>query len=376
MMSRFRHNLLVLPLLLFLLLSVCEGRTHRRRLVDVNSLMDGQDLSDEQSSLPARVEFPYHGSNTTNMSSFLKLRRFMAQYRAQHSSEALRRESPLDFCARKFSYSGNEGDNCLGGIGNVMGGFFEDVMFAVVTNRTFFVQSRVPAHPDCAAGFTFNSWIPTFSEISRLAHSANCSDPGMASGVAATTPPDKTLDSTKCGSLHDPAVFVRTLHGHHNQAVFHYHSYVDSSLSPTTVERIKTLFVDTYQDDARFHSYGFMQLYALNFTPPVRHLVEQGLANTLQVPNSIRISVHMRHYARKNKTELEREYSARGDALVFPEIESFRKTIPVRELTCIIYAASEYEFPIARLAQEAQKYNCTTLTVDKSNQYHLTHIDK
>lgn len=55
--------------------------------------------------------------------------------------------------------------------------------------------------------------------------------------------------------------------------------------------RINTLFPPTFGDNARFHGYGLAQLLTFNVSENVNRLVREVLDVTLNVPNSIRISM-------------------------------------------------------------------------------------
>lgn len=103
---------------------------------------------------------------------FKELTSIMETYITQHSIDVLRNESSEVFCRRKFvvnrQFTLKCGDSF--GIGNEIGSFMSNVVYAVITNRTvMFNHHDIHAFQSiaktCDDALTLHDWIPIFGEV-------------------------------------------------------------------------------------------------------------------------------------------------------------------------------------------------------------------
>lgn len=146
----------------------------------------------------------------------------------------------------------------------------------------------------------------------------------------------------------------------------------------------KILFQKIFEvDSARFYPYGAAHVMLTNFTDNVklvilslcmnisnvytlfygRQLTTGILRKTLHFENSVRISIHVRHYAMNfNHSDLIKSLDQeKMDALA-----KLRNSLNPA-LTCFIYVATEIESSFHRLREFAKTLNCTAYSVDRNN---------
>lgn len=320
------------------------------------------------------------GLNLTQLSVYRDIVKQVKVYYEQHNLGVLRSESPEKFCSRKYVMRTVEHFNCITGTGNQIGQFLQDFIYAIITNRTFII----PHSPqfDCKNGFSIYDWIPYIADIYDLSLRHNCSDGIIDEKHRNSTmktsikkkdinqddvyhnilpylrKPD-AVDLYRCNALDLSSTVVNPYSRHHNSHYLVFNNIWYKSDMKEHIARANILYRDTYEDNARFHAYGLLQMMSLNFTQPVRQAVEKVWNQTMDVTNSIRISVHIRH---QRKTA-EEEYIVLD--LAYIDVIKWKRE-EFRDKKCFIYLGSERESTIQRVIRASDRLNCSVHVIDRS----------
>lgn len=280
----------------------------------------------------------------------------MNEYLDQHNQFIIQIESDEDFCRRKVLVYGDDDDKCRNGIGNQFGNFFTQILVAIMSNRTFVV----PRHeiPDCIEWVTFFPWIPLSSYMESRFASANCTD------IKFDKDNPKPKSCTEMNSCHlfqcEAWKIWQWGDQHHNFFPLIHNVDNNPYLESESKRRAEIMFPKTFTDLFRFSMYGVVQQFTLRFTPKVLNLVEPILSETLSIRDSIRISVHMRHYSENNGDPS--ISTASSDMGIFNVINSFRSKFS--SFKCFIYLATERIETTKLVQSNSVAYsNCTTYII-------------
>lgn len=142
----------------------------------------------------------------------------------------------------------------------------------------------------------------------------------------------------------------------------------DPSMSEEMKRRSRILFYHTFDDNARFFSYGICQHYVLSFMKATKEYVHPLLHKAMyDQDNSIRISVHLRH---SDSTRVDHEDSEEPfDNLILNAIRLFREKFNTTE-NCYVFVASDRMKSIDRVSEYSHTIGCVPLVVkrDSTNQ--------
>jgi hypothetical protein len=296
----------------------------------------------------------YEGNNETQHQVYRRLHDFFETYYQQHSNATIAIESSEDFCRRKFvrTTKSYKSFDCISGTGNQLSKFYQDFLYAAITNRTF----TVPSHnlgAECKIGLSFFTWIPLYEEMAVM-YETTCKE--EFSGPV--------LAIEYCGSLDIRHRIVDPASNHYHDAAHYliFNRVWDYNISDEKMLRINTLFEPTFYDNSRFHAFGFIQMYTINFTKAVLAPAEGIWERTLHIPNSIRISLHIRHFAVKEHIE---EKCKPIDDSFMRALKKLR--IKFQDKVCLIYAATEREATTTRIVQTAAAINCSVHSINRHN---------
>lgn len=319
------------------------------------------DTSLHNASMNSHHIFPfgassYHEGNVTQMKLYKNMLALMQRYQQDHHISKIREEAlinPASICDRTFVVTYSTEANCRGGIGNQLALFLEDFMYAVIMNYTFILNTH-QTDPLCAGAFTFYNWIPLAEEIHSIYGKGHCQNIWPV-GAYRTGRTCNYLNRTFISSK-GPKIWSQGVH-HNTLFVFLTNNFT-VAIEDDTRDRIHTLFPPTFYDNARFHGYGFMQLFTFNISVEVDRLVKEVLDKTLHIPNSIRISLHIRHM----NPEPEDIFDDM-DACYLPNIKRIRDKYP--DLQCFVYLATELPQTVKYLSKALAQINCTEYHIDR-----------
>lgn len=299
-------------------------------------------------------------TNTIYQKRYQDIEYLLIQYQLQHNIDILQNESSFDFCQRQFVHN-NDHITCQHGIGNEFGSFMSSFLSAIIFNRTLVVDQYDSI--ECMKYITYYDWIPLLSNIQQLAQQHQCE-------ITNKDLDDSTINFRECSEkyLHKRILFIGF--EHHNK-LYRYLKYLyDDTLSIDSIKRSNLLFKDTLFDYSRLFSYGILQIFGLKFKKIVWNIVNPLLEKSLYIPDSFRLSVHVRHYAIHDNDESESITSSDNDLI--KSILKIRNILPKKK-ACYLYVASEREITKLRLLDltlSNKELNCTMISIN-----HTAYLD-
>lgn len=276
-------------------------------------------------------------------------------YVHKHSAVALRNEStnaPDELCGRGFVSNVHFSVGCQS-MGNALGAFLSNLVFAVALNRTIFLTGPDQTKTDCFGHISIREWIISRRELEALLKNAGC--PLNERNI-------DYWDCPPCGYTESQARVLTSDSLMNAVYLFLRHDY-DPLTSPLVQQRSRTLFGSPYQDRAPFEAYGLLMKRAFHFSSAV-NLAVRGILLKSNAPNTFRVSIHLRH--RDTRSPADPSLDIPFDDVAVKALKSIvRRQV---NSTCVVYLASDRNASIARMERSAHELGCEPYTVDRADE--------
>ena len=277
-------------------------------------------------------------------------------YLHQHNAGVLRKElkaSTDELCRRRFVSNLHFDVGCVL-IGNKLGAFLSNLVYAVALNRTIVLTHDNNMNTQCSGFMGLRDWIVSRAELERMLTEARCPLTDKAIDYFWTPP---------CG-YSESSARVLTSDALFNADYIFLQDQYDSSMSSFVKNRSHILFGSPFEDNARFEAFGLLMLKAFHFSPGLHHALYTILKQSHE-PNSFRVSIQLRH---KN------EKSIQNPSLDIPFDDLALKALADivqrnRDLNCIVYLASDRKASIDRIQLRSKELGCVPFVVNRSTEW-------
>lgn len=167
---------------------------------------------------------------------------------------------------------------------------------------------------------------------------------------------EKTVDFwdfPPCGYAESSSRVI-TGDGLFNPAYFTLKDGYDPSFSAFVKNRARVLFGSPSGDNSRFEVYGVMMIKAFGFSPELKNFTRAITRNTLSLPNSFRVSLHLRH--RDEKSVHDPAVDVPLDNLGMQALTNIVNL--QRNSKCVIYLATDRNASIDRILHHSKELGC------------------
>ena len=267
-------------------------------------------------------------------------------YANEHSANALKRElseSSDQLCNRKFVTNIAFPLGCSS-LGNTVGSFLNSLVYALALNRTIFLTHSNNLNTGCSGYMTLKDWVISRVDLKSILKKAGC--PLTENTV-------DFWDFPPCGYAESSARVI-TGDGLFNPASFTLKDGYDPSISTFVKNRARMLFGSHFGDNSRFEVFGVMMIKAFGFSPELKNFTRAITRNTHSLPNSFRVSLHLRH--RDEKSVQDPSVDVPLDNL---GVQALTNIVNLhRNSKCIIYLATDRNTSIDRVLHHSKELGC------------------